>query len=183
MALNCKINSSVSKDCQIQPGGVKKIAVINLADITISDAEGEGKGVLVKSEITLAKGAKFYVWDTATETTTATNAVTQGANVDQKFFTQTVTGTIVGFPEQLLGDELNNIVLSDTVIAVKENSGKTFVYGYDNGLKCSQFDYASGAAASDLRGVTFTFTGAQYQSPYVLDDSFTFDELVEMVGE
>ena len=182
MALNCKVNVGVSKDCALLPGGVKKIALINLSDITINDAEGTGKGVLVKSEITLGTGAKWMVWETATDTTNATNTLQTGANPDQKSFQQTVAGTIVGWPEDLLGDELVNTILADVVIAVKENSGKVFIYGYDNGLKANQFDYATGSAGTDLNGTTFSFQGTQYQAPYVLDAAFTWDELVTMVG-
>lgn len=178
MALNCKINGEVTKDCALLPGGVKTIALINYSDIKIADT-GEP---ITATDITLAQGAKFYVWETATDTTNAQNTLQTGANPDQKSFQQTVAGTIVGYPEAFQGDDLINSVLADVVIAVKENSGKTFIYGANNGLKANQFDYATGSAGTDLNGTTFSFQGTAYQAPILLDDSFSFEDLVKMVG-
>jgi hypothetical protein len=44
----------------------------------------------------------------------------------------------------LLGDEFKNLSLGYFVIAVLDKAGKTLLYGVDNGLNASTFEFSSG---------------------------------------
>lgn len=173
MAINCKISKGVSKDCKLRAGGIEEIALINKEDITIEES---ATGILTiggtsGSDITIGGDAntKFLVYQVADQSTSATSTIQVGSSRDVKSLLHTVTGTLVGFPEDIMGDEFTNIVLSNVVIAVKETSGDVWIYGATNGLRCDNFDYTTGASNTDLNGVTFTFSGTQMCAPYRVD--------------
>lgn len=180
MALNCKITQGVLKECGFFPGGIKFIAFANLSDIAVVETN-IGKGVIEADDISIsttsgmATGEKlFKVFEVADQTGTASSTVQVGGSRDAKSILQTVGGQIIGFGQDedgnplLLGDEYANFVLADVVALVKQNDGKVVLYGYSNGLKSDNFDYATGTAETDTNGITFQFSGTQYMSPIMI---------------
>lgn len=165
--MDCKITKSVSKDCKLRAGGIKEIALVNFDNISVANA---ASGIVEATEITLTKlseavDSTFLRYQVATESASATSTIQIGGSKDSKSLLHTVTGTIVGFPEDLVGDEYVAAVLSTVVIAVREASGDVYLYGVDNGLTADNFDYSTGTAGTDLNGLTFTFSGTQSNSP------------------
>ena len=57
-------------------------------------------------------------------------------------------------------------------------NGQVFLYGVDNGLNSTNFDYATGTAETDAQGITFLFEGVQRNAPLLVKDTKTITDLV-----
>lgn len=176
MGINCKISSPVEKACKLRAGGISKVAFINFENVDRNDSDAETGKFTIGTDLTLNIGTstgpvKFLEVSVATDSASATSTVQIGSSKDAKSLLHTVTGTIVGFGNNdvLLGEEYINYMLSNVMIAVRENSGNVFLYGYSNGLTCDNFDYSTGTAGTDLSGFTFTFSGTQVDTPIKLE--------------
>jgi hypothetical protein len=76
-----------------------------------------------------------------------------------------VSGQINSVTCDLLGDEFKNLALGAFIIAVLNKNGTVLLYGVDNGLTASTFEYTTGTADADAVGINFVFDGLQYNAP------------------
>jgi hypothetical protein len=100
---------------------------------------------ITSSELSAGVGTeKFYEVTPADQSAVATATLTVGANKDSKAINHSVTGQLNSVNCDLLGDEFKNLSLGYFVIAVLDKGGKTLLYGVDNGLNASTFEFSSG---------------------------------------
>ena len=137
--LNCKITGAPGAPaCELTVSGVKRMAIANWGDYTYT-ASGQD------CEIdTIDLGTeKFYEVNFAEGSGYANANVNAGANVDQKSVLHQVGG-VLPVIDCNLANNWANFLLARTIFAVETKSGQVFIFGAQNGLSATNFDYATG---------------------------------------
>lgn len=163
--LSCKITSAPGAPaCELTVSGVKRMAIANFGDYTYT-ASGSN------CEIdTIDLGTeKFYEVNFAEGSGYANANVNAGANVDQKSVLHQVGG-VLPVIDCNLANNWANFLLARVIFAVETKSGQVFIFGAQNGLSATNFDYATGVAETDANGVTFLYEGAQTAVPMLVKD-------------
>lgn len=163
--LNCKITSAPGAPvCELTVSGVKRMAIANWGDYTYT-ASGQD------CEIdTIDLGTeKFYEVNFAEGSGYANANVNAGANVDQKSALHQVGGVLPVIDCNLVNNWAN-FLLARVIFAVETKSGQVFIFGAQNGLSATNFDYATGTAETDANGVTFLYEGSQTATPMLVKD-------------
>lgn len=169
--LNCKITKSNSAACDTSVGGVLRIAVANYSpDYTFTASTG--------CEIdTIDLGSEHFMEVFFADGTGYANAnLNAGANADQKSILHQI-GFVMNFIDcDMIGD-YKNWLLGRLIFAVQTKNGDVFIYGADNGLSSTNFDYSTGTAEGDATGITALFEGAQRNAPLMVKDWKTISDL------
>lgn len=171
--LNCKITKSNSAQCETSVGGVLRMWVANYSSDYTFTASGQD------CEIdTIDLGTEHFMEVFFADGTGYANAnLSAGANNDQKAILHQVGGILNFIDCDMLGD-YKNWLLGRVIFAVLTKNGQVFIYGADNGLSSSNFDYSTGTAESDAQGITFLFEGTQRNAPLLVKDVKTITDLV-----
>lgn len=171
--LNCKITSAPGAPaCELTVSGVKRMAIANFGDYTYT-ASGQD------CEIdTIDLGTeKFYAVNFAEGSGYANANVNAGANVDQKSVLHQVGGVLPVIDCNLVNNWAN-FLLARVIFAVETKSGQVFIFGAQNGLSATNFDYATGTAETDANGVTFLYEGSQTATPMLVKDWSVISALI-----
>lgn len=163
MALNCKISHPISGACDTNVSGVRRVAFANFSEdyvFTHSSGGCEIDTVDLGTE-------KVYEVSIMDGTGVATSTLTAGGNTDSKYFQHSVGGTIGHLDCNLL-DDYKSWALAHLVAFVQTKNGEVFVFGADNGLAATTFEYTTGTAEGDASGVAFVLEGAQKNAPLKL---------------
>lgn len=172
--LNCKITSAPGAPaCELTVAGVKRMAIANFGDYTYT-ASGQD------CEIdTIDLGTeKFYEVNFAEGSGYANANVNAGANVDQKSVLHQVGGVLPVIDCNLV-DNWANFLLARVIFAVETKSGQVLIFGAQNGLSATNFDYATGTAEADANGITFLYEGAQTATPMLVKDWSVISALIK----
>ena len=70
-----------------------------------------------------------------------------------------------------------NYLLGRVIVAVLTKNGQVFIYGVDNGMSATNFDYATGTAETDAQGITYLWEGVQRNTPMLVKDWATIEAL------
>lgn len=160
MTLNCKISKGVVDSCQPNVSGVLRMAIANWSeDYKYTESSGD----CLVDTIDL-QGEKAYPFAIMDGTGVATSTGTIGGNNDSRYHQHSVGGSIAKLDCDLLGD-YNNFFLGRVVIFVETKNREVFVFGADNGLTASTWEYTTGTAEGDANGISFVFEGAQPNAP------------------
>lgn len=171
--LNCKITGAPGAPaCELTVSGVKRMAIANWGDYTYT-ASGQD------CEIdTIDLGTeKFYEVNFAEGSGYANANVNAGANVDQKSVLHQVGGVLPVIDCNLVNNWAN-FLLARTIFAVETKSGQVFIFGAQNGLSATNFDYATGTAETDANGITFLYEGSQTATPMLVKDWSVISALI-----
>ena len=173
--LNCKITKSNSAQCETSVGGVLRMWVANYSPEYTFSASGTG------CEIdTIDLDDEHFMEVFFADSTGYANAnLSAGANNDQKAILHQVGGILNFIDCDMLGD-YKNWLLGRVIFAVLTKNGQVLIYGADNGLSSSNFDFATGTAETDAQGITFLFEGTQRNAPLLVKDVKTITDLVEV---
>lgn len=171
--LNCKITKSNSAQCETSVGGVLRMWVANYSSDYTFTASGQG------CEIdTIDLGTEHFMEVFFADGTGYANAnLSAGANSDQKAIMHQVGG-VLNFIDCDMITDWKNWLLGKLIFAVLTKNGQVFLYGVDNGLNSTNFDYATGTAETDAQGITFLFEGVQRNAPLLVKDVKTITDLV-----
>ena len=170
--LNCKITKSNNAACETSVGGVLRMWVANYSsDYTFSASTG--------CEIdTIDLGTEHFMEVFVADGTAYANAnLNAGGNNDQKSILHQVGGMMNFIDCDMLGD-YKNWLLGRVIFAVLTKNGQVMIFGADNGLASTQFDYNTGTAEGDSQGIVFVFEGAQKNAPLLVKDVKTITDLV-----
>lgn len=170
--LNCKITKSNSNSCDTSVSGVLKMAIANWSPDYTFTASGTGCAI---DTIDL-DDANFYELAFADGTGYANANLSAGANNDQKAVLHQVGGILNWLDCDLISD-WKNYLLGRVIVAVLTKNGQVFVYGVDNGMSATNFDYATGTAETDAQGITFLWEGVQKSTPLLVKDWKTISDL------
>lgn len=165
MALNCKITKGVSDVCKPSVAGVNRLFIANWDDDYVFTASS---GDCLIDTIDLGS-EKVYEFAIAEGTGVATATGTIGGNNSSKYYQHSVGGTIMQLDCDLLGS-YNDFFLGKVIIFAETKNRDVYVFGADNGLSATTWEYTSGTAEGDAQGVSFVFEGAQPAAPLKVKD-------------
>lgn len=170
--LNCKITKSNNAACETSVGGVLRMWVANYSsEYTFTASTG--------CEIDTIDLGKEHFMEVffATNTGYANANLSAGANADQKAILHQVGGVLNFLDCDLIGD-YKNWLLGRLIFAVETKNGEIFIYGADNGLSSTNFDYSTGTAETDATGITFLYEGVQRNAPLMVKNEKVITDLV-----
>ncbi len=165
MSLNCKISKGLSASCTPTVAGVLRLAIANWDEsYTFTQSSGS-------CEIdTIDLGTeKVYQIDIADGSGVATSTGTIGGNNSSKYHMHTVSGLIQKLDCDSL-DQYNNLFLGRFIVFVETRNHDVLLFGMDNGLTASAFEYQTGTSEGDATGISFTFDGAEPNAPLKIAD-------------
>ena len=175
----CLLTSGVSQACAFNPGGLKKLILVNKDDVLSLTKDGSG----VVTTVSLAADALQYEFA----------FVEDSANADQKanaqsFIEQTVKfsigsnyKTVVGNAKptdaqaKLMVDVYMQLALGTFVAFPTFRNGKTYALGVENGLKSTETSFSSGASKTDVAGGVISLSGIAEEFAPVVAANVVYD--------
>lgn len=165
MSLNCKIAKGVSASCTPTVAGVLRLAVANW-DESYTFTQSTGSCLIDTIDL---GNEKVYAIDIADGSGSATSTGTIGANGSSRYHLHQVSGII-----QRLGcdelEEYNNLFMGKFIAFVETRNHDVFIFGVDNGLNASTFEFTTGQGEGDQTGIAFVFDGAEPNPPLKVSD-------------
>jgi ligand-binding sensor domain-containing protein len=154
--MSCALTSGYSvTGCLDNTGGVREVYLMELGNLaTYTEASG------VITALTKATGKRFWKYQQIKETSEAFSEANGNEANGTLFFNQTVSIVL----NKLQTATRNEIILlaSNLLVAVvKDNNGKYWMYGKENGLFLTDGRSQTGKAMTDRNGYELTFTGAE----------------------
>lgn len=158
MDCNNSITSSFTIDCLDSQGGVAEIKVRAFDANLVSS----GLATVTSGQITFAGAGlnDWYLFQVAEETSSAND---DGAT-DRAAGTSVFTHQVVYVNNKLkvtFRNTLNNMHGMLVHVAVKDNNGNSWLYGYQRGLIVSASTSGTGTAYNERNGYQVTFTGRE----------------------
>lgn len=157
---SCLITKKIDKVCETQVAGLKVVAVANWSEAHTITKNNSG----IVTGITLAnidnKSQKFYEVKGDSNASYFNCNIQQGGNSDSKAFLHQV-GFIINRLSADIIAEYKYWVLGKIMVAVQDKNGEVYLLGASNGLTATNFDYQSGAGATDASGITALFEGTE----------------------
>lgn len=164
--LNCKITKPVGYVCDTNVSGIMRMAILNWSEEYTFTASGSD---CVVDTIDLGADAHFLPVNIQDNSGTATAVLSAGSSTDSKAINHTVTGIISQIDCDIISD-WKNWLLGTVIIAVLTKNRQVLLFGVDNGMTTTNFDYTTGAAAADALGITFLYEGVQKNPPLLVKD-------------
>lgn len=172
--LNCKISKPINPICETSVSGVLKIWAANWNEAHTFTASGDDCLIDI---IELADGEKFIPIDFQDNSGYANANLAAGGSTDSKAIAHQVGFVINRINCDLLGD-WKNWLLGRLIFAVMTKNKQIIIFGVDNGMQSTNFDFATGTAEADLQGVTVLFEGNQHDAPLLVKDQEVIRALV-----
>jgi hypothetical protein len=153
--MSCGLLRDMTLGCADSQGGVEKIYVTELANVTgtASDASGEITGV------TLASGKRFFIYNVEMGVSQATEQGTRSRENGTSYYEQSINSAIneITKGRRL---ELNNLQQNLLLVIAKDKNGLYRLFGRVNGMICNVLT-DTGLAMGDRNGYTLAFTGQE----------------------
>ena len=157
--------SAISKDCNANIGGIKRVLLANSDDVT---------GVTISSEIvtaiTMAAGKTFLEFAFRPNT----GSMTTNAQVsDSGASTYWQTDVVMAFNrlETAKSVAIKALAQADLIGIVEDMNGKYWLVGFENPLNISAGAAASGTQRGDRNGYDITLTDVATELPHEVDAS------------
>lgn len=164
--LNCKFKKAINDTCTPNVSGILKMAIANWSeDFTFTSSTATTAPCIDTIDLGSEKVYNFAIVD---GTGNAKSTGTVGSNADSRYHMHSVTGQIAHLDCDLLGD-YNNFLLGKVIVFVETKNRDVYVFGVDNGLRASTWEFDTGTADGDANGVNFVFEGAQPNPPLKID--------------
>ena len=169
--LNCKITKVPSAVCDTSVSGVLKLAVAHWSENYTFSASGTG------CEIdTIDLGQENFLELAVGDNSAYANANANVGSGDNKAIMHQVGG-IINRLDCNMQEDWKNYLLGRVIFAVLTKNGQTLIFGADNGLSTTNFDFATGTAETDATGITFLYEGLQKNAPLIVKDWATISAL------
>lgn len=157
----CLLTGGITIDCTSlkSVGGLSKtfyaVSKENIASYT------ESNGYITNLVLEAYTGMYKFVGQKRGNSKTVNLVVQAGAN---KFFEHVFMGKLytVNPTDDAVVEEL---MVTDVVIFSKDNNGKWFAYGLENGMEVTAYSQTSGTEAATDTSDTLTFTGQETKKP------------------
>lgn len=163
--LNCKISAGVQTACETSIGGILRLAFANWDDsytFTQSTGSCEIDTIDLGSE-------KIYEVNFLDGTGLAEVELNVGDSRDKKNFTHRVTLNFAKLDCNML-EQYKNWSLAHLIAFVQTKDGNVYVFGKDNGIAATTFNYTSGSAETDSSLINAVFEGVQLNEPLKVKD-------------
>jgi hypothetical protein len=151
----CALTQGYVLDCKDSLGGMTEVLFIAKADVTSTT---EASGVI--TAITKAAGKRFYSYALVKETANFVENINASVENGTVFYQQELTIVL----NKLQANTRNEILLlaQNLLVAIaKDNNGKYWYLGKNNGLDITAGNSGTGTAIGDRSGYTLTFTGKE----------------------
>lgn len=153
----CTLVSSFAFACRDSNGGVQEMKVKTFSSATLASGFTESSGSVTASGAALT-GWKTYYCEKATAGVDEDGAT----NVQNGTTTYTDTLTFIFNKLQLaFRNELKTLHQSSVWIAVKDNNGTAWLFGYTRGMDLPTSKSSTGVAYEERSGYTLTFVGME----------------------
>jgi hypothetical protein len=155
--MSCALTSGYNvTGCLDNTGGVKEVYFIELGNL---DSITETAGVV--TAIDKAVGKKFFKYQQIKETSEAFSEPSGNIENGTLFFNQTVS-IVLNKLQTATRNEILLLAANLLVAVVKDNNGKYWLFGKENGLFLTSGRSSTGKAMTDRNGYELTFTGAEH---------------------
>lgn len=153
MASCMTLTSGICRGCRDNAGGIKKIYVADITDVTFPITTYNG----VITNITL-DDADWYVLQPNKYSSSWTENINVSVENGTLCYEQVVTA-VFGKNDQALRDVVTELAKGDLMLIIVDNNDVMWLIGtQDNGAYVSGGNSASGTALTDLNGWTLNFT-------------------------
>lgn len=170
--LNCKITKIPDTFCDTSVSGVLKVALVNWSEGYTFTSSGEGCEI---DTIDL-KEQHFLPINVADNSAYANANANAGSSSDNKSIMHQVGGLINRLDCNVQSD-WKNYLMGRVIFAVLTKNHQVLIFGADNGLTATNFDFATGTAEADAQGITFLYEGLQKNAPLIVKDWATIRAL------
>lgn len=172
----CLLTSGAIKSCGLSAAGVSSITLFNKSEVVDSGYTVTADGAI--SGILLVEDAAGQTFDFLEDTASAIDKSVQQFYIEQtvKFSlgaairTAAATGAITDAEAQKAVNMYMQLVQGRFVAIVKFRSGKSYLFGKENGLSVPELTKSSGESKTDTTaGGVITLTGSEnFLAPVVL---------------
>jgi hypothetical protein len=153
----CAIVSGYSLDCKDTVGGIKKIYVTELANVTAVTENASG----FVTSITKAAGKKYFTYELEPRgQNNFTQAIQSDATVGTVAYEQTLTVNFVKLKYETQAT-LQNLIKNRLSVIIETKDGTYWLFGKDNGLEVTGGNANSGQAMNEFQGYTLTLSGME----------------------
>lgn len=159
MACLCgTLSGGVSKGCDGNKGGIRKIYITdfcNVTGFTLASPGGEISG------FTMASGALFYEFEFNKNTSTFTEVITGDQANSSQLNTQTITLKLAR-REKVKRDTLQLLMgFKELAVIVQDGNGLYWYLGEEEGVVMTENNSENGTAGTDFNGYTLTLVGEE----------------------
>lgn len=172
---NCKLISSIPRDCEYNTAGLRRLYLFNYDAAVSYSANTDG----VITAITLPTNEKIYKMEFADASASFTDDLTVGSN-NNKYRVPTVNFILNGLAIDTLNQQ-DALSLGTFVALCVDKNGKVTMLGSDNGLNATTDNYASGAADGDANGWTVVLVGSENSTLKLVESEAVFKSQVDMI--
>lgn len=165
--------NSIDARCDTSIGGIKRILIANIADITGVTVSPDNGQI---TAITLAASKKFQQWLFRKNTGSYTSTVTSDPTIGN---TSVTTEVSLQFSKAELQKrlEIQSAINAGVAIIIEDQLGQYIYLGLDNEVSITSAVMQSGTAQSDLNGFTITFEDISAELPHFVDPTVIPDLL------
>jgi hypothetical protein len=153
----CAIVSGYALDCKDTVGGIKKIYITELSNVTAVTENVSG----YVTAITKTAGKKFFTYNLESR---GANNFTQNIQADAAAGTvayeQSVVANFVKLQYETQAT-LDNLIKNRLMIIVETKDGSYWMFGKLNGMEVTAGTANSGQAMNEFQGYQLTFTGME----------------------
>lgn len=153
----CTLVSSFPFQCRDSNGGVQEIKVKIFSESVYTNNWTESSGSATASGAALTG---WYTYFCEKATSNFEEAGTTNVQNGTSMYTGTVT-FIYNKLQLAFRNELKSLGQARVWIAVKDNNGTAWLFGFSRGMDLASSSSASGTAFEDRSGYTLTFTGME----------------------
>lgn len=154
--MSCLLSSGVTKDCQFQYGGLKKVYLANYSEVTGVTYEADG----TVSGMTMASGKTFFEFEYEVDTAQKLEELQVGAV--SRFINQTLTFRLANLT-QVKSKTIEELAIATLTGIIQTSDGLYWLFGdpnKSNGMRATVVTVDSGTAKGDDSTITITLVGA-----------------------
>nr|WP_298660955.1 hypothetical protein [uncultured Flavobacterium sp.] len=166
MAICNELDAGISKTCDNNTGGIKKLYLAELENIS---SITHGSPLDTITAISMVATKKFYEFVFNKNTSTFTEVTTGDQAVGSEVCTQTIT-LVLNRREQAKRDVLLKLgKFKDLAAIVLDSNDKYWLLGETEGVNLTEKNSENGTVKTDRNGYTLTFVGEEPEDASEVD--------------
>ena len=167
MSCSSNIAGSVLLDCLNSNGGIDEIKVKVFDSALTGHAVASGVDTLSGTAL-----SGWKVFECEEETSMGDDAGATDAGAGTSIYVQTVT-YVNNKLKASFRNTLNNLHGMRVHVAIKDNNGLVWLFGYERGMIVSASSSATGTAFNERNGYSVTFSGREKQTILSVSNSWS----------
>lgn len=165
--MSCLLTAGLNaQECRDTVGGVISFYITNYANVESIDKAVDGS----VTGITMTTGTTFYTFTPNKNTSTWGQTIQGTPESGTLGFEHTAT-MVFSKNEQADINTVKLLGMSNTMVIVKERSGRYYLLGEFEGMELTEGNFASGTVLADTNGWTLTFASSNRNPAPEVDSS------------